>query len=144
MKKRFKGVVATVLLVGVFIMSSGAAKASAASSTYSGYVSKLNDYKSSAVVKKEKDTVAKNKVKSKDSGTYAGWIEDDSGNNLTEKVSFSKTGTYSMTYLNYIGSSDSIAPDYKGKNTHLALSTVLTNFSSANISGYWSPDNYSY
>lgn len=49
-----------------------------------------------------------------------------------------------MTYLNYIGSSDSIAPAYKGKNTHLTLSTVLTNFNSANISGYWSPDNYSY
>ena len=49
MKKRFKGVVATVLLVGVFVMSSGAAKASAASSTYSGYVSKLNDYTSCVV-----------------------------------------------------------------------------------------------
>jgi len=50
-----------------------------------------------------------------------------------------------MKYLDFLDRPGvSIAPNYVDENTHLALSTVLTNFNSATIEGKWSSDNYSY
>jgi len=72
--KSLKKLTVLCLAFGI-VFSSSLVHATATSATYSGYVTKLNDFKSGAVIKATSDTVAKNKVTSEDSSTYAAGLK---------------------------------------------------------------------
>lgn len=142
MMRRIKVIYPVTILLALMVITTLPIKAGGTSATYSGYVTKLNDYKSAGVEKTTSDSNAKDKVTSMNSGTYTGWVENDAGSNCTQKTSFSQTGTYSMKYY-YIYDNDECYLT-KGQTGHLVLSTVLTNFTSSSIAGQWSPDNYGF
>lgn len=131
-----------VMLSAILLVVGSNIVTSAASSGYSGKVTKYKDYESSYMQKANKSSKATNNVTKKPSGSFACWVETKTGSNCTYSTSYSSNGKYYMSYKQNFDSSNTCAENlYDLKyNLKLNISTVLVNFTSGKVSGTWSPD----
>lgn len=132
MKKSRKKIVAGVALFGMIMSGLGVAGAA----TYHGYdvtVPVVNDYESTPRTKQTTGS-AYNKVSSiqKDRGSLVSWVENSDGDNITNKETYSSTGTKTMDYES--------ASTHKGKSLHLNISTSTSNLKSTSTVGEWTPN----
>jgi hypothetical protein len=115
------------------IGTSGVIQASYSQSEYSATVPVIADYETTSLTK-DSTSSAKNKVTYvQDNKGLVGWIENSSGSNITNKVKYNSTGTYTMDY--------SSASQWVGKDVHLNISTDIDVWETVETPGKWSPDD---
>ncbi|SIT79753.1 hypothetical protein [Edaphobacillus lindanitolerans] len=131
MKLKIK-IAAATLGIGLLAVGSGMVTAA----TYYGYdtrVPAVSDYESSNKTKISSGS-AYNVVNYVEGNRgIVSWIENTGGSNVTPKVSYTTTGTKTMTY--YYPSSN-----YVGKLVHLNISTAVGNYTATGTRGSWTPN----
>lgn len=132
--RKFKKIFLT-LSSSIFLLSSTSIVALAAPTyyKYGATVPVFSDFETTA---KEKKTTgsAYNKVEYVQANRkLMSWIENTSGDNLTNKVTYSKPGKYTMDYKGN-------ASQYKGKKVRLNISTAPSNLKKTETSGQWTPN----
>lgn len=136
-KKKLVLAALVVLALGNTMSVSAAARVNSAA--YSGYVTKTDDYVTSALYKTTMGS-GTNKVDSITAGaSLCSWINNYIGMQVTEKAYYDLTGTYSMKFT-----TDKISIDTPGGHlsTKMVISTQWFEFDSASTSGTWSPDPF--
>lgn len=131
--KRIKKIMISIVFCAVVIVATSAV--SAASYPFSVEVTKISDGETSLQQKKEGYGHASMIVSgnTNSEGVYEAWIEKSTGTNVSNTAVFSGHGASVMTY----NKPGYITEAYKAK---LNISTSLTNFSKASISGTWDPN----
>lgn len=129
---RKAGIKKIIILTAVAVLLIIPSAVFAASSDYSFVVPKTSD-KESEELRKNYNESAENKVNSVD-GALGCWVEI-AGVNCTYKVYYDSTGVKQMDYRPSGSTSE-----YIGDYLKLNVSTALSQLTSVNTSGKWSPD----
>lgn len=132
-KKWITGLTLCGLIVSGSVVAAEEVQPQADYSSYNGVVKKYGDLYGNSYLTKLNTTDAANTVLSKESGSLESWMENSSGDNLTEKAGYSSTGRKLMSWKDPSGQ--------KGKNSIICISTSLTQFESVSTDGRYRPDS---
>lgn len=126
-----KKLIVSLVLGAAIVSISGIVNAAGSWYSYSGNVPVVNDYESYPRTKVSFDDYGRVNVDNI-SGSLVAWIENSSGSNITNKVSYSSRVSFQLKYGN--------PTYYKDKLVKLNISTGTYQYTSVSTSGTWSPD----
>lgn len=103
----------------------------ATTGTYNGKVPIWNDLESTSIKKTTSKSTAINSVAKIQRGKLISWVEKN-GENLTNQVGYTTTGSKKMNYF-----ANAIRPN---SSMHLNISTSPTTLETVDTSGTWTPN----